>query len=75
MKGRNEIHLCPLQVNEALQYYFDNVLFREGMSPIVEGVKTSGEKGLVSEPFFPVNTEHIRELCMISPREQNTRIV
>lgn len=49
MRGRNEIHLCPLQVNEALQYYFDNVLFREGMSPIVEGTKTSGEKGLVVE--------------------------
>lgn len=49
MKGHNEIHLCPLQVNEAMQYYFDTVLFREGMSPIVVATKVQGEKGLIVE--------------------------
>lgn len=49
MKGHNEIHLCPLQVNEAMQYYFDTVLFREGMSPIVVATKVQGDKGLIVE--------------------------
>ena len=38
MKGNNTIILCEAEAKEALQYYFDNVLFRENISQKVHSV-------------------------------------
>ena len=38
MKGKNKIVLCEAEMREAMQHYFDHVLFREKASPRVEGV-------------------------------------
>lgn len=40
MKGRNEINLSNEEMNAALQYYLDNVVFREGYKAIVTGCAT-----------------------------------
>lgn len=45
MKGTNEIILSHETAVEAIQHYFDSVLFASGQSPKVEKVQPEGTKG------------------------------
>lgn len=42
MKGDNTIQLNQKTLCVALQYYFDNVLFKVGQAPAVLSVQTNG---------------------------------
>ena len=38
MKGSNKIELNQATMQEAVQHYFQTVIFREGVCPVVDGV-------------------------------------
>lgn len=44
MKGNNTLKLCPAAVMEALQYHFDNVVFKTSVK--VKGVTENKTDGL-----------------------------
>lgn len=57
MLGRNEMVVCEAELREWIQHYFDNVLFRTGASPRVDGVGYS----VSTESFSVALTERKEE--------------
>lgn len=57
MEGVNEFYLNEATVKTALQYYFDNVLFKAGQSPKVTSVTMESRGSYKSESQFKVITD------------------
>lgn len=56
MKGSNTLELNEATVIEALQFYFDNVLFADGAAPKVTAIEmTKGGVGYSSVDVFRVS--------------------
>jgi hypothetical protein len=55
VKGRNKIVLCPSEMREAVQHYFEKVLFRGASCPHVESVQET--RGAGESSFEIVVTE------------------
>lgn len=53
-KGNNSIELNEATLIEALQYWFDNVMFKDNVSPSITSVKSNNNNG------FTINTKQIK---------------
>ena len=54
MKGSNTLELNEATVIEALQYYFDNCLFKHGQTPLVTSIKLSKNTASIYATTFEV---------------------
>jgi len=45
MKGNNSMYICPSQMIEMVQSYFDEHLFAKGQSPKISGIVADATNG------------------------------